>query len=519
MNGMPQTCNGAQPVVWHTVCGVAVGILHRQADAHAVGREMDPGRQQYYLVHDPENKARYLISTAGGAALVDDTVGKRDYGTKTKSFLCMLFQKGGCRARNACNQLHVDPELVSVVRKIAEDVTDVASQAGSYTVRKRDNFVAELSVYDPVNEETVAIAYHLTRATVGRSRAVRGDPGVSLCTYHLTRGGGCKFGSTCRDVHVKDVYSKGRQASCCPAHSGCGGAAAVPPGPCISVTGVKGASSAVPVPRRLVSLTRGCARYLAREFPTAKVCLPHQKMRCPHGELCNNVHVCRVWYAEALPAAAATPRRRGGEAATSGGPDRLGWHSDGARVSCVAPASASTSNGASSLPDSRTGSVGGGMDDDEDEDEDEAFPSPFDFVLALETANARSVTLKRSSPTARGQQPATPASAQSQPASGGHFAARLAQSFASSFGPVGSAAGGSPAAGWQSNGLSSPSLTLSSVASRDVPFLQSHANALDAASFRAPPSSSPAGLTDNDDNDDHFDLTDLPELVDELLEE
>eukprot|EP01064_Diplonema_japonicum_P008974 TRINITY_DN1644_c1_g2_i1.p1 TRINITY_DN1644_c1_g2~~TRINITY_DN1644_c1_g2_i1.p1 ORF type:complete len:337 (+),score=46.59 TRINITY_DN1644_c1_g2_i1:52-1011(+) len=267
-------------IVWECVAGKRVGVLHRQVDAGAVLASLPHNDKDCVLVHDPENKARYVVQPQ----VCEDTMGYKDYKTKKQSFLCMLYQKGSCRAKGSCNQLHISQGFVKGVRSHA------ASLQGAYTVQKKDHFVAELTVLDHSTREKLILPYHLTHATVGRQLASKGSL-VEICKFHFSSVG-CRYASSCRSVHVKPAYKSIQASPCCPFHvSDMTGEMDKPE----RVTVLNQAGCAVPVPSCYVSTTKGLTRLLDNDFPVVKICTHFQQARCVHGHLCNNIHVCRSW--------------------------------------------------------------------------------------------------------------------------------------------------------------------------------------------------------------------------------
>ena len=273
-----------------------VGLLQRQADGAEVVRQVaDAGT---FLVHDPENKARYLVPSY----LALDTVGRRDYKEKRQSFLCMLHHKGSCRAGISCNQLHLPNPLVGGLRVFA------AAQEGAYVVAKRQNFVAALNVWDPNAEQNVVIAYHLTHSTAGRHASTKGAS-VQLCPFHMANG--CRYGANCKGIHTKASYQQVRRAKCCPEHEG----VQCEVGPDIMITGQQGSCSSkssssssaggVLLGRARICATKGLERLLGRQAEEVKVCRRHLQARCVHADSCNNIHVCRKWFGDSATTNAA----------------------------------------------------------------------------------------------------------------------------------------------------------------------------------------------------------------------
>eukprot|EP01063_Lacrimia_lanifica_P025926 TRINITY_DN3403_c0_g1_i1.p1 TRINITY_DN3403_c0_g1~~TRINITY_DN3403_c0_g1_i1.p1 ORF type:complete len:386 (+),score=92.95 TRINITY_DN3403_c0_g1_i1:50-1207(+) len=273
--------NSREAVAWTTAAGAKVGLLHRQTDSEDVGALAD-----YMLIHDPENKARYLVP----AGLARRTVGRADYGENAQSFLCMLHQKGRCRAKKLCNQVHLPAPLVDEVREYAKSRVE-----GQYTAQKRHVFVDEVKVWDKRLKRVVTLPYHLTLSTAGRRDASKGAT-VDLCTFFSTPAG-CKYGTRCKGIHVKAVYHE-TQSLCCPAHA----AQATPRLQAMQdyrcVVTASGHSEPSVVSADFVLPSKGLQRLLSRETEVVKLCVRHLQTRCHHKHNCNNVHVCRRLFAD-----------------------------------------------------------------------------------------------------------------------------------------------------------------------------------------------------------------------------
>eukprot|EP01060_Flectonema_neradi_P033718 TRINITY_DN5734_c0_g1_i1.p1 TRINITY_DN5734_c0_g1~~TRINITY_DN5734_c0_g1_i1.p1 ORF type:complete len:347 (+),score=62.09 TRINITY_DN5734_c0_g1_i1:66-1106(+) len=279
----------AESIISGTAAGYEVAVLHRQLDIATVGSIISDGD---ILVHDPENKARYVVS----ADCCEVTVGCKDYSSKKKSFLCMLHQRGHCRAKGLCNQLHVRSEVISRLREMA---------VGGFSVSKTSNFVANLQVIDPVIGQKVSIPYRLLNTTVGRQDAVKGKE-VSLCQHQAS----CRFGINCKHIHTKQAYKQLKKAPCCPMHGPGDRQSGVNLSECrlrqITISYefgkyiLRNGDARHQLSAALMSSTKGYQRLCQKEFHHAKVCIHHQEHRCLHGDLCNNVHLCRRWFAAAL---------------------------------------------------------------------------------------------------------------------------------------------------------------------------------------------------------------------------
>ena len=276
-------------IISGAAAGFQVAVLHRQLDLSSA---VDFLTIHEVLVHDPENKARYVVATE----CCEVTVGSKDYSSKKKSFLCMLHQRGHCRAKGLCNQLHVRTEVISKLREMA---------VGGFSVSKTSNFVANLQVIDPILRQKVSIPYRLLNATVGRSDAVKGKE-VSLCQHQAS----CRFALNCKHIHTKQAYKQLKKAPCCPMHGPSDRQAGTNLPECrsrqISISYefgkyiLKNGDLRHQIAPALMSSTKGYQRLCQKEFHHAKVCLHHQEHRCLHSDLCNNVHLCRKWFLAAL---------------------------------------------------------------------------------------------------------------------------------------------------------------------------------------------------------------------------
>ena len=312
-------------VIWTSVCGLHVGFCHRLVKAETIGgisRISVAGKLIHttdaFLVYDPQNKGRYLVPPI----LIEDTIGKNDYASKAKSFVCMLHQKGGqntqhrgCNAYQSCNQLHVSRPAITALREMA------ASGAG-YAVNTSTNFVVELKgVYDAERKTSYVLPYHRTEPTAGRAHysKTKDQPKArapQLCLFYLE--GRCRHGKGCRAIHGDPPFiAKLRHGNpCCPRHHK--GRAVEPP----SNIGVKirwGSTQeglTVDMPHDLVTATTGLLSLPLKAwkggqyrcFAAGKVCRLHRENRCEYGDSCNNIHVCQLFDLEA----------RGGEAAAAG---------------------------------------------------------------------------------------------------------------------------------------------------------------------------------------------------------
>ena len=294
-------------IKWHELCGLRIGYLHRQVKTHTADGQTTVlvGNKEIYrtdscLIHDPQNKGRYLVPLI----LIEDTVGKTDYRVKKQSFVCMLFQKGGkaghrgCNAHNACNQLHVSRDAITKLR-------EMASVGGGYTVTTGTNFVVELrNVFDPHSNMKYVLPFHRTEPTMGRALYSREAENYSpvLCLRYLD--GTCKSGRKCRQIHVDPPFiAKLRYGSpCCPFHDPERVSA---PGDGVTIRirwGSKQAGQAMEIPTKYVTDTSGLRSLPVKNsggggsvicFASGKICRLHRENRCEYGVKCNNIHVCQ----------------------------------------------------------------------------------------------------------------------------------------------------------------------------------------------------------------------------------
>eukprot|EP00756_Hemistasia_phaeocysticola_P024164 Hpha_TRINITY_DN15933_c2_g1::TRINITY_DN15933_c2_g1_i1::g.72921::m.72921 len=302
--------SSGEMIVWEVIPngrfeGVSVGVVARSACVRrtpgggrgttvSVSQSGGPSVQcEESLVFDPENKARYLV----GPGMIESSAGFEDFGKKAKSFLCMLFQKGHCRAGHSCNQLHVDRTAVATLRQ-------VAAKGRSFSAQSNRHFVTELrNIRDPTTQQLIVIPFCKTEESAGREAygRRRGEGEWTLCTKHLD--GTCAKGSACGDIHVEPshVVRVREGDACCPAHAP-ERADTAPGGQLLRVRLSGRHSDNQTIAPEAVCLTKGLQRLPqqpdgSRHFPIGKVCRLHQENRCDYGRNCNNVHLCRQLYA------------------------------------------------------------------------------------------------------------------------------------------------------------------------------------------------------------------------------
>jgi hypothetical protein len=175
---------------------------------------MESEAPKYMEVIDPANRTgkvsipvEQVHNTAGKQAFLNGTA-DRDLS------LCMLFQRGKCRAAAKCHQIHADREFIAQLRSRAKESNCCiahgdprANEDGVMEqLRVMGTFVLHLNDESHVlNTESLARTAELTRLFEQRGGDNLIIPARKICRLHQKQQ--CLFGKDCKNIHLcRDVW-------------------------------------------------------------------------------------------------------------------------------------------------------------------------------------------------------------------------------------------------------------------------------------------------------------------------
>jgi len=137
---------------------------------------------------------------------VVSTRGSEDYvqGKVKDLSLCLLFQRGQCKAGTKCHQIHADPQYISTLREEAAVSNNCCAAHGDVCSSSFLQLNRSVAIVDGAG---AGVAYplscfgrtqlldHYLRATPGVCRV----PANKICRLHTQ--GRCKFGRDCKNLH------------------------------------------------------------------------------------------------------------------------------------------------------------------------------------------------------------------------------------------------------------------------------------------------------------------------------
>lgn len=119
--------------------------------------------------------------------------------------LCLLFQRGQCKAGSKCHQIHADPNYISSLREQAAAGSNCCATHGDMCSAGFLQLNRSVAIVDSTG---AGMAYplscfgrtqlldHLLRQAGGTCRV----PASKICRLHTQ--GRCKFGRDCKNVHL-----------------------------------------------------------------------------------------------------------------------------------------------------------------------------------------------------------------------------------------------------------------------------------------------------------------------------
>jgi len=142
----------------------------------------------------PEN---FVISTRGSQDFLQGNV-------KDLS-LCLLFQRGQCKAASKCHQIHADPTYVNHLRRRAAEGSTCCAAHGDPSSALYVNMKRMVTIVDSNGAPAVypLSCFGLTQLLEQLLRSNQGMCRVSankICRLHTQSR--CKFGRDCKNIHL-----------------------------------------------------------------------------------------------------------------------------------------------------------------------------------------------------------------------------------------------------------------------------------------------------------------------------
>jgi len=174
---------------------------------------------KYMEVIDPANRTGKVSIPVDQ---VHNTAGKQAFlnGTADRDLsLCMLFQRGKCRAAAKCHQIHADREYIAHLRSRAKESNCCIAHGEPRA--KEDGLMEQLRVMGTfvlqTNDESHVLKVESLARTAELTRMFEQQGGESLtiparkiCRLHQKQQ--CLFGKDCKNVHLcRDVWRNAQQ--------------------------------------------------------------------------------------------------------------------------------------------------------------------------------------------------------------------------------------------------------------------------------------------------------------------
>eukprot|EP01061_Rhynchopus_euleeides_P047598 TRINITY_DN9626_c0_g2_i1.p1 TRINITY_DN9626_c0_g2~~TRINITY_DN9626_c0_g2_i1.p1 ORF type:complete len:499 (+),score=173.32 TRINITY_DN9626_c0_g2_i1:325-1821(+) len=231
-----------------------------------------------------------------------------------RSCVCRLHLEGRCGQGKKCKSLHVDPTLISRLRK-------------ERNVEFDDTFLSEVVVQFAQQSPPFAIRYTAAQKTAGLDEYKRNSkldraqrallcPAFNPVSQLSQRKGQaiatglCPDGAACKFIHaqaseLRNLLDDKQHTPCCALHGDIST-------PHHSFSVARGVES-FDIPWSRIAPTKGLHSRLHRPTGTSvtldAVCEIHLRSRCKFGRCCQKLHLCRDYYRTLFPEGVQTAER------------------------------------------------------------------------------------------------------------------------------------------------------------------------------------------------------------------
>ena len=241
------------------------------------------------IIHIKDPMTKDLVHEVP-SSYISPTSGHRGKGHRP--CLCRLYLEGRCGQGKKCKSYHVDKDFI-------------AKKRAEHGVVIETSFITEVVVYEDTADKQIvfAVRFPAVHRTKGLD-SYRSDFSKEIINpkklcESFRETGKCPVGAECPDIHVKAVELNGlkkrRLRTPCCAHHGDRFESDLTT---VTLVVSEDTSTVRDVPlSRLAENDAISKTEKEKVFALTDVCRPHITGRCKYGKSCENLHVCRVWFA------------------------------------------------------------------------------------------------------------------------------------------------------------------------------------------------------------------------------